>query len=138
MCGHREHTYTRMQSTSSTSSGPTPCDSSIIRVGSDGRLRFTPAQRLELLDAFDRSGLSARAFARSHGVCYQTFINWQRKRREEATITPTHSGPAFAAVFVADWQPAGQGGALRVIRLETYKSQDRVAMDAPRRQPVKL
>jgi len=24
------------------------------------------------------------------------------------------------------------------IRLETYKSQDRVAMDAPRRQPVKL
>ena len=24
------------------------------------------------------------------------------------------------------------------IRLETYKSQDRVAMDVPRRQPVKL
>jgi hypothetical protein len=24
------------------------------------------------------------------------------------------------------------------IRLETYKSQDRVVMDAPRRQPVKL
>jgi hypothetical protein len=47
----------------STSSDPTPSDSSIIRAGSDGRLRFTPAQRQELLDAFDRSGLSAMAFA---------------------------------------------------------------------------
>ena len=104
-----------MQSTSSTSSEPAPSDSSIIRAGSDGRLRFTPAQRQELLDAFDRSGLSAMAFARSHGVCYQTFIAWQRKRREYPTLPTTHSGPAFAEVLVTDRQPAGQGGALRVI-----------------------
>ena len=49
----------------STPSEPAPSDSSIIRAGSDGRLRFTPAQRQELLDAFDRSGLSAMAFARA-------------------------------------------------------------------------
>jgi transposase-like protein len=105
-----------MQSTSSTTSEPfSSSDSSIIRAGSDGRLRFTPAQRQELLDAFDRSGLSAMAFARSHGVCYQTFIAWQRKRRAEATIAPTHSGPAFAEVLVADRQPARPGAALRVI-----------------------
>ena len=58
----------------STSSEPAPSDSSIIRAGSDGRLRFTPAQRQDLLDAFDRSGLTTMAFARGHGVCYQTFI----------------------------------------------------------------
>ncbi len=104
-----------MQSTSSTSSEPAASDSSIIRAGSDGRLRFTPAQRREFLDAFDRSGLSAMAFARSHGVCYQTFIAWLRKRREHPTLPTTHSGPAFAAILVADRQPAGQGGALRVI-----------------------
>ena len=104
-----------MQSTSSTTSEPAPSDSAIIRAGSDGRLRFTPVQRLELLDAFDRSGLSAMAFARSHGVCYQTFIAWQRKRREQATIAPTHSGPAFAEVLVTDRQPDRPNAALRVI-----------------------
>jgi len=50
-----------------------------------------------------------------HGVCYQTFIAWQRKRREQATIPPTHSGPAFAEVLVTDRQPVCQSAALRVI-----------------------
>jgi len=99
----------------STSSEPAPTDSTIIRSASDGRLRFTPAQRQELLDAFDRSGLTAMAFARGHGVCYQTFIAWQRKRREQLTIPPTHSGQAFAEVLVADRQPACPSAALRVI-----------------------
>jgi len=99
----------------STSSEPAPSVSSIIRTGSDGRLRFTPAHRQELLDAFDRSGLSAMAFARSHGVCYQTFIAWQRKRREQATNLPTDSGPAFTEVLVADRQSACPSAALRVI-----------------------
>jgi transposase-like protein len=90
-------------------------DSAIIRAGSDGRLRFTPAQRQELLDAYNRSGLTAMAFARSHGVCYQTFIAWQRKRREQATIPPFHSSPAFAEVLVADRQSACPSAALRVI-----------------------
>ncbi len=40
----------------------------IIRTGSDGRLRYTPEQRQDLLEAFDRSGLSAMAFSRQHGV----------------------------------------------------------------------
>ncbi|KAB2639098.1 MAG: hypothetical protein DVB25_06340 [Verrucomicrobia bacterium] len=88
-----------MQSTLSTSSEPAPTDS-LIRSASEGRLRFTPAQRQELLDAFDRSGLSTMAFARSPGVCYQTFIARQRKRRDEfrtmtidwQTMTPMIEG----------------------------------------------
>ena len=99
----------------STSSEPTLTDSTIIRTGSDGRLRFTPAQREELLDAFDRSGLSAMAFARSHGVKYQTFIAWRRKRREQADVAAAGSGPAFAEVMVADRKSAAPVAALRVI-----------------------
>jgi transposase-like protein len=91
----------------STSSEPAPTDSAIIRAGSDGRLRFTPAQRQELLDAYNRSGLTAMAFARGHGVCYQTFIAWQRKRREQATLPTTRSGPAFAEVLVTDLHVSG-------------------------------
>ena len=65
-----------------TSSHPEADDSTIIRAGSDGRLRYSPAQKQSLLEAFDRSGTSAMAFARQHGVQYQTFIAWLRKRRE--------------------------------------------------------
>ena len=66
-----------MQSTSSAS----PVEPAIIRAGSDGRLRYTPDQRGELLAAFDRSGLSAMAFSSQHDIAYQSFIAWLRKRR---------------------------------------------------------
>ena len=56
----------------------------VIRTGSDGRLRFDLRHREALLEAFQASGQTAMAFARQHGVKYQTFIAWQRKRREAA------------------------------------------------------
>jgi hypothetical protein len=65
----------------STSSEPSPA-SSIIRTGNDGRLRYSREQGQDLLEAFDRSGLSAMSFSRQHCVSYQTFIAWVRKRRE--------------------------------------------------------
>jgi hypothetical protein len=78
-----------------TTPGPS-AEVSIIRTGRDGRLRFTAGQRGELLAAFDRGGQSAMAFARGHGVNYQTFIAWLRKRRERGM--PAAGGPAFAEV----------------------------------------
>jgi hypothetical protein len=51
-------------------SSPAPDDSSIIRTGSDGRIRYTPAQRDDLLAAFDHSGLSAMAFSHQHQIAY--------------------------------------------------------------------
>ena len=83
-----------------TSSHPEADDSTIIRAGSDGRLRYSPAQKQSLLEAFDRSGTSAMAFARQHGVQYQTFIAWLRKRREEVPALD-RTGPAFAEVLVS-------------------------------------
>jgi transposase-like protein len=41
----------------------------------------TPARRAELLDAFERSGLSAAAFARREGIAYGTLDAWRRQRR---------------------------------------------------------
>lgn len=60
------------------------CAASIIRTGTDGRLCCDPQQRETMLDAFEASGQSALAFARSHGVKYQTFVSWLRKRRERS------------------------------------------------------
>ena len=37
-------------------------------------------RRTRLLTAFDRSGLSAAAFARQHGLNYTTFCGWRQRR----------------------------------------------------------
>lgn len=44
------------------------------------RKRTQASQRARLLQAFDRSGLSAAAFARRHDLHYTTFCNWRRRR----------------------------------------------------------
>ena len=37
-------------------------------------------RRKELLAAFDRSGLTAAAFARRHGIQYTTFCGWRQRQ----------------------------------------------------------
>jgi transposase-like protein len=98
-----------MQSTPSEPS----IDTTIIRTGSDGRLRYTAGQRQELLEAFDRSGLSAMAFCRQHGVSYQTFIAWLRKRGQSGESLPP-GVPAFAEVMLQEPPPA-PSSALRIV-----------------------
>ena len=84
--------------------------STIIRTGSDGRLRFTPDQRQALLDAYDSSGMSAMAFARGQGVHYSTFIAWLRKVPVGTSGTFADI-PAFLTAIRAaaspDTEPAG-------------------------------
>ena len=56
------------------------------------RRRTLPSRRTELLAAFDRSGLSAAAFARQHGIGYSTFCGWRHRRAQNK------SSPAFVEV----------------------------------------
>ena len=51
------------------------------------RSRTTPAQRAQLLARFERSGLSAAAFARQHKLHYTTFCGW-RQRQGKAEPAP--------------------------------------------------
>ncbi|MCX6864619.1 MAG: transposase [Verrucomicrobia bacterium] len=97
-----------------TSSEPAPTtDSTIIRTGSDGRLRYSQTQREELLDAFAGSGMSAMSFSRQHGVHYQTFIAWLRKHRENSSSDVT--GPAFAEILLDGPACANPSAALRIV-----------------------
>src|ERR1700734_3331099 len=57
------------------------------------------ARRAQLLAAFDRSGLSAAAFARQHGLTYTTFCGW-RQRRDRG-----RSSPAFVQVELPEPAP---------------------------------
>src|SRR5690554_2482822 len=56
--------------------------------------RSTASQRVQLLATFDRSGLSAAAFARKHQLNYTTFCGWRQRRSEAA------ASPAFVQVEV--------------------------------------
>jgi hypothetical protein len=97
-----------MQSTSSE-----PQTATIIRTGRDGRLRYTVGQRQQLLEAFDRSGLSAMAFTKQHGVSYQTFIAWLRKQRQAGETLPPDV-PAFAEVMIKE-RASPQAPGLRIV-----------------------
>ena len=56
--------------------------------------RTSSSRRTQLLAAFDRSGLSAAAFARRHGLPYTTFCGWRHRRAK------TKVSPAFVEVEV--------------------------------------
>jgi transposase-like protein len=60
-----------------------------------------PAERADHLDAFERSGLSAAAFARKLGIRPGTFDAWRRQRR-----TAARAAPSFVQVEVAPAQGA--------------------------------
>jgi len=44
------------------------------------RSRTTATRRTQLVAAFERSGLSAAAFARQHRLHYTTFCNWRQRQ----------------------------------------------------------
>ena len=60
------------------------------------RPRTSPRQRAQLLAAFERSGLSAAAFARQQGIGYSTFCGWRHRQAQP------HPSPAFVEVELAE------------------------------------
>lgn len=57
--------------------------------------RITSLRRAKFLAAFDRSGLSAAAFARQQGLNYTTFCGWRHRR------TKAKTSPGFVQVELA-------------------------------------
>jgi len=56
------------------------------------RSRTTARRRIQLLAAFERSGLTAAAFARQHHLHYTTFCNWRQRQG------PAQPAPGFVQV----------------------------------------
>jgi hypothetical protein len=53
------------------------------------RSRTTSARRQQLLTEFDRSGLSAAAFAQQHHLAYTTFCSWRQRRARSNPVAFT-------------------------------------------------
>jgi transposase len=86
-----------MTSTNESALGP-----QILQVAQRDRVR-TPAKRREaILDEFERSAMSAQAFAKRRGMNYSTFTNWVQRRERGRAESPRRSPAAMALVEAED------------------------------------
>lgn len=69
-------------------------DGTILKTDMLGRVKTPPTRREQLLDEFERSGLSGAKFAALAGIKYQTFASWVQQRRRKQG--PPHAAPAAA------------------------------------------
>jgi len=59
----------------------TPTEETILKTDVLGRVKMPQERREQLLDEFERSGLSGQKFAALAGIKYPTFATWAQKRR---------------------------------------------------------
>jgi hypothetical protein len=53
------------------------------------------------MDAFEQSGMSGAAFARLHGIRYQTFAYWRKCRKQERSQEHAEPRPLFEEIDVS-------------------------------------
>lgn len=68
-------------------------ESTILKTDTRGRVVTPPARRQELLDEFDRSGLSGAKFAALAGIKYPTLASWLQARRRQSVGSPQSTPP---------------------------------------------
>jgi hypothetical protein len=93
----------------------------ILRTDATGRVRTPVARREQLLDEYERSGLSGTKFAALAGIKYQTFAAWAARRRKQgvaqAPAKPADAVRWLEAVVQEAQGPAAHGASTLMIRL---------------------
>ncbi len=86
------------------------CDRASVILKSDklGRVQVPPGRREAILDEFERSGMSGIAFARHHGIKYQTFAAWRQRRKKTPTVAPARKS-SFVLVETPREVPSNLG-----------------------------
>jgi hypothetical protein len=77
----------------------------ILKTDSLARVRTPPGRKREVLDEFERSGLSGWKFASLVGIKYQTFAAWVTKRKREGQVVAPAKAKAAAGAKVR-WREA--------------------------------
>ncbi len=78
-------------------------DSKTLKSASRQGVHVSQQRREAILDEFERSGMSAAAFAKRHGIKYSTFAGWSLKRRKQGR--PTDGIPKLAEVIIEQVAP---------------------------------
>ena len=69
-------------------------DGAILKTDTLGRVKTPAARREQLLDEFERSGLSGAKFAALTGLKYQTLASWVQRRRKQGPPSARVAAPA--------------------------------------------
>ena len=99
----------------------TPTDETILKTDVLGRVKMPLARREQLLDEYERSGLSGQKFAELVGVKYPTFAAWAQKRRRVRGAYPvkapaTRTDPVkWLEAVVEAAQPSGGKNPLALV-----------------------
>ena len=82
----------------------------LVQMAKDGRVRYSAEQKRRVLELFEQSGMSGKAFAQQHGIKYPTFAYW-RKQQREACETNLHSSSSggFVIAEIAATTPSVSG-----------------------------
>jgi hypothetical protein len=91
-------------------------DEVVLKTDNRGRVQTPAARREQLLDEFERSGLSGKKFAALVGIKYPTLATWASKRRRERGLPPTINRPKTVRLLEAVVEP-GSGGQPLVLEL---------------------
>lgn len=54
----------------------------LVKTSRNGRVHYSREQREQVLELFEQSGMSGKAFAEQHGIKYPTFALWRRQRKQ--------------------------------------------------------
>jgi hypothetical protein len=71
----------------------TPTTEVVLKQDVLGRVKTPKARREQLLDEFERSGLTGQKFGEVVGIKYQTFATWAQKRRRQRGAYPAVKTP---------------------------------------------
>jgi len=97
----------------------------ILKVDEAGRVRTPREKQEEVLDGFERSGMTGMQFAKHIGVKYPTLMNWVQRRRRERKESAGTGGPRWLEAVLDTPRGAGEGvvveipGGLRLIVKES-------------------
>lgn len=75
--------------------------SKILPTDSRGRVRVSRQRREQLLDEFERSGMTGAQFARAVGLKYQTFAFWRQERQKRKPVV--EGQPAAGKAATVEW-----------------------------------
>ena len=97
----------------------------ILQVDEKGRVRTPRAKQEEVLDEFERSGMTGMQFARHIGVKYPTLMYWVQRRNRERKESAAPAGPRWLEAVLETHENIGEGlvvevpGGLRLIVRES-------------------
>jgi hypothetical protein len=85
----------------------TPACETILKTDVLGRVKTPKERREQLLNEFEKSGLTGQKFATLVGVKYQTFATWAQKRRRARNTYPPVKRPKPLRWLEAVVEPGG-------------------------------